>query len=40
LVDGSTEVRFDSDGGGDNFQTLVVLQGVDLIDQQGSALIV
>ncbi|UGB28468.1 type I secretion C-terminal target domain-containing protein [Methylorubrum sp. B1-46] len=40
LVDGSTEIRFDSDGGADNFQTLVVLQGVDLIDQQSAALIV
>ena len=40
FVDGSTEVLFDKDGGADNYQTLVVLQGVDLTHQQGGVLIV
>lgn len=32
-VDGSTEVLLDRDGGGDGFQTLVILQGVELTRQ-------
>ncbi|MER2251810.1 hypothetical protein ABS772_17975 [Methylorubrum podarium] len=36
----STEVLLDTDGDADSFQTLVILQGVDLTHQQGAGLIV
>lgn len=39
-VDGSTQLLFDSDGGADSFETLVILQGVDLTDALSAALIV